>query len=93
VDALIAAQPEVEDTRLTGRLIDGPLSGKRKADAMHQAGDSLGIDLEQSYAYADSYADREFLECVGHPVAVNPDRRLRRVAQRRGWSIRNWRHR
>ncbi len=93
VDALIAAQPEVEDARLTGRLVDGPLSGKRKAEAMHRAGDSLGIDLEQSYAYADSYADREFLECVGHPVAVNPDRRLRKEAKRRGWSIRNWRHR
>jgi phosphoserine phosphatase len=51
------------------------------------------VDLQKSYAYADSYADREILECVGHPVAVNPDRRLRKVAQSRGWETRIWRRR
>jgi uncharacterized NAD-dependent epimerase/dehydratase family protein len=28
---------------------------------------------------------------VGHPVAVNPDRELRKVAQQRGWRIRDFR--
>ena len=31
------------------------------------------------------------LEAVGHPVAVNPDRDLRREADRRGWQIRDFR--
>lgn len=92
-DALLAAQPEMKDSRLTGRLVDGPLSGTRKAEAVHRIGDSLGVDLATSYAYADSYADLELLECVGHPVAVNPDRRLRKLAERRGWPIRVWSHR
>ncbi len=90
-DVLVAAQPEVEGDRLTGRLVDGPLSGERKARAEQQVADSLGIDLAQSYAYADSYSDRAFLEGVGHPVAVNPDRRLGKMARRRGWPIRIWR--
>jgi hypothetical protein len=31
------------------------------------------------------------LEAVGHPVAVNPDRDLRREAEKRGWQIRDFR--
>jgi phosphoserine phosphatase len=30
------------------------------------------------------------LEVVKTPIVVNPDRRLRRVAQRRGWPIEAW---
>ena len=89
-DALVAAQPELQDSRLTGRLINGPLSGNKKAQAAREAGDALGVDMERSYAYADSYSDRELLESVGHPVAVNPDRRLRRLARRLGWPIHVW---
>jgi hypothetical protein len=32
------------------------------------------------------------LEAVGHPVAVNPDRDLRRVAEEREWEIRDFRN-
>jgi HAD superfamily hydrolase (TIGR01490 family) len=90
-DALIATEPEVDGSYLTGRLVHGPLNGDRKAVAMRHLSDSLGIDLEHSYAYGDSYADKEFLESVGHPVAVNPDRRLKKIAKSRGWPIHNWR--
>ena len=31
------------------------------------------------------------LDAVGNPVAVNPDRELRREAERRGWQIRDFR--
>ena len=92
-DALVAAQPEMVDAHLTGRLVNGALSGNKKAQAAQGVSDALGVDMEQSSAYADSFADRELLESVGHPVAVNPDRRLRKLAQRNGWPIRIWRHR
>jgi len=45
------------------------------------------IDLKQSRAYSDSFSDLSMLEAVGFPVAVNPDRRLRRVARERGWPM------
>ncbi len=93
VDTLVAAEPEVRDSRLTGRLLHGPMSGQNKAKALRRLRDTLGIDLEQSYAYGDNYSDQPFLESVGHSVAVNPDRRLRRLAKSRGWPIRSWRHR
>jgi phosphoserine phosphatase len=46
-----------------------------------------GIDLARSTAYSDSHTDLPFLEAVGHPVAVNPDRELRRLAAERGWPV------
>jgi hypothetical protein len=49
-----------------------------------------GIDLAESFAYSDSITDLPMLEAVGHPVAVNPDRDLRRVAAERGWEIREF---
>jgi hypothetical protein len=44
-----------------------------------------GIDLAASYAYSDSYTDVPMLEAVGHPVVVNPDRVLARLARDRDW--------
>lgn len=93
VDGVAAAEVESFNGRLTGRLATGPLSGQAKVEGTWRLADTMGVDLRKSYAYADSYSDRHFLECVGHPVAVNPDRRLRRLARARGWSIRMWRRR
>lgn len=45
------------------------------------------IDWAASYAYSDSRSDLPLLEQVGHPVAVNPDSRLRGIAEARGWPI------
>ena len=40
-----------------------------------------------SYAYCDSESDLPMLRLVGHPVAVNPDKELARVARAEGWEI------
>ena len=49
-----------------------------------------GVDLNRSYAYADSISDLPMLEAVGNPVAINPDRRLAAAAMSRSWQIRRW---
>jgi phosphoserine phosphatase len=35
-------------------------------------------------------SDVKLLEMVGHPVVVNPDPRLRKRAEERGWPIEDW---
>jgi hypothetical protein len=52
-----------------------------------------GLDLAQCYAYSDSASDLPMLRAVGHPVAVNPDKRLEREARRNGWPIVHFRQR
>ncbi len=49
--------------------------------------DAEGLDLTASYAYSDSESDLPMLRLVGHPVAVNPDAELERVAREAGWEV------
>jgi len=65
--------------------------GEGKAEGIREVASRLGIDLQGSYAYSDSSTDLPMLETVGNPVAVNPDRELRKVAEERGWPIREFR--
>ena len=46
--------------------------------------------LETAVFYTDSFSDLSVMEAVGTAVAVNPDPRLRRHAQRKGWRIDDW---
>ena len=51
---------------------------------------SLGYRLEdfaQSWFYSDSVNDVPLLERVTHPVATNPDPRLRAIAVERNWPV------
>ena len=91
VDVLVCARLKQRGLRFTGRLEEGPISGRAKAAAVQRQAGELGLDLSQCYAYGDSYADSEFLGCVGHPVAVNPDRALKRLASKKGWETQTWR--
>jgi HAD superfamily hydrolase (TIGR01490 family) len=83
-DGAIASRAEVRDGAYTGRL-DRRLYGQAKADALVELATAEGIDLSGSTAYSDSYSDAPFLEAVGHPVVVNPDRGLRRLADEAEW--------
>jgi HAD superfamily hydrolase (TIGR01490 family) len=83
----LGSRAEVRDGVYTGRL-ERRLLGQGKAVALTELAVARGFDLQGSTAYSDSHSDLPFLEAVGTPVAVNPDRELRRVAGERGWAVR-----
>jgi HAD superfamily hydrolase (TIGR01490 family) len=83
-DGAIGSTCEIVDGVYTGRSLRAA-HGDGKAEALRVLAAKSGLDLDASTAYSDSYSDVPFLEAVGHPVAVNPDRRLRRIARARGW--------
>src|SRR3954449_2694845 len=86
-DGGIGTRSEVRDGVYTGRP-DGPLTYRHgKPTAMREVAEREGIDLAESYAYSDSESDLPMLRCVGHPVAVNPDAELERVARAEGWRV------
>lgn len=90
-DFAIATRADIDENgRYTGQLAFYAY-GPYKAEAVHELAARDGIDLANSYAYSDSVTDLPMLETVGHPVAVNPDRELARVARERGWEIREFR--
>ena len=88
VDDVIATRPRIDaEGRYTGEL-EFYAYGAHKAEAIREMAVGEGIDLAASYAYSDSITDLPMLELVGHPVAVNPDRELARVAREREWEVR-----
>jgi HAD superfamily hydrolase (TIGR01490 family) len=86
-DGGIGVRSEIRDGVYTGRP-DGPFTYREgKAEAIRQVAAAEGLDLAESYAYSDSESDLPMLRAVGHPVVVNPDPELRRVAREEGWEL------
>ena len=71
----------------TGRLREPVMAGEQKALWCQRLAAHLGLELADCWGYADSYYDLPFLAAIGHPVAVNPDRRLAATASIRQWPI------
>lgn len=86
-EVLIGTGLETAGGKLTGRKTGIFAYGKRKLNALFDRVDPEGIDWRGSWALADRISDLPVLEHVGHPVAVHGDRKLRRLARKRGWEI------
>ena len=87
LDGGLGMRSEVRDGVYTGKAA-GPFTYREgKAEAIRELATREGIDLTESYAYSDSESDLPMMRAVGHPVAVNPDRVLERVAREEGWRI------
>jgi alcohol-forming fatty acyl-CoA reductase len=71
----------------TGRLQAPVMAGEDKAQWCETYASAHRLSLASCWGYADSCYDLPFLAIVGHPVAVNPDRRLTAIARSRHWPI------
>jgi len=90
VDDFLGTRSEIDDEgRYSGRM-EFYCFGPAKREAMERVALERGIDLAESYAYSDSATDLPMLECVGHPVVVNPDRELARAAKENEWEVREF---
>jgi HAD superfamily hydrolase (TIGR01490 family) len=87
IKEVVATTLEFVEDRCTGRFAEGPLLKERKKEKVHEFIRSRKADWRECAFYTDSVNDLALLESVADPVAVNPDRRLQRIASRRGWRI------
>jgi HAD superfamily hydrolase (TIGR01490 family) len=87
VKEVIATTLEFVEDRCTGRFAQGPLLKEKKREKVHEFIRSRKAGWQECSFYTDSVNDLALLESVADPVAVNPDRRLRRIASRGGWRI------
>lgn len=89
-DRWVGTQMEVDDAgHFTGHVTHAVLHSN-KVEALQADAAGHDIDLSTSWAYSDSVSDLPMLEAVGHPVAVNPDKDLRRYATDHGWLVRDF---
>ncbi|MDB5874405.1 MAG: family hydrolase [Ramlibacter sp.] len=90
VEELIAVELERgPDGWITGEIAGVPSAREGKVERVAQwlAARGLGWSDVESTFYSDSINDLALLEAVNHPVATNPDQRLRALATLRGWRI------
>jgi len=89
VTDLIGTEIEIRNGCYTGRIIPPVIKGVDKLSQIraHLSQRGVQVDWSASCAYGDSYSDREFMQQVGHPVAVHPEDKLRVLALARGWEI------
>ncbi|KAA8969586.1 HAD-IB family hydrolase/lysophospholipid acyltransferase family protein [Mycobacterium sp.] len=72
---------------LTGRVVQPILWGPGKASAVQKFAAEHGIDLQESYFYADGDEDVALMHLVGNPRPTNPEGKMAAVARRHGWPI------
>lgn len=87
VEEILASDPELVDGRYTGKCIGTPCFQGGKVTRLQEWLGRRKESLEGSYFYSDSINDLPLLEQVSHPVAVDPDSRLRAIAHARHWKI------
>jgi HAD superfamily hydrolase (TIGR01490 family) len=83
----LATRLEVVNGHFTGRVDEPACFGAGKVTMSRAYAADHGFDLPRSFFYSDSHHDLPLLEAVGHPVAVNPSRKLAHIAAQRGWPV------
>lgn len=78
---------ETCDDKYTGEVCGILPYGIGKLEVLRELKNEYHFDQNKSYLYANVYSDRFVMNAVEHPVAVNPDQRLRRYAKNFGWKI------
>jgi HAD superfamily hydrolase (TIGR01490 family) len=87
IDNYVANRLEFVNGYATGRVLPPVMASATKAKWMREYAEKNSVNLSDSYAYSDSISDLPMLSIVGHPVAVNPDFRLKQTATQHDWAI------
>jgi HAD superfamily hydrolase (TIGR01490 family) len=92
IEHVISTVFEIDEKtrRFTGRPEEPLCLGEGKLARTERFAEEHGFRLEDAVFYTDSVSDLPLLERVAEPVVVNPDPRLKRVAEKRGWRIERW---
>lgn len=90
MDDIICSDLEVINGYLTGRARGSLCFGGEKLIRLKEYCKKNNINSEDAWYYGDSISDLPALSSVGNPVCVNPDKKLKKAALKRGWKILSW---
>ena len=89
-DDVICSHMQVDEEGVLNGKLTKIAYGDEKYERTKEWAMKNNVDLKKCYFYTDSYSDVKLMENVGYPVAVNPDPRLLKHAESRGWEIVDW---
>ncbi|MCL2185061.1 MAG: HAD-IB family hydrolase [Treponema sp.] len=87
IQGSLATKMEFKDGITTGKIDGYSFFGPKKKIAVLEWIALSGINLKDVSFYSDSYTDIPLLEVCSTPVAVNPDKILKKNAIENGWQI------
>jgi len=92
IEDFLCTRMEISDGSYTGETLGMPPEGIEKLTQLTQwANDKFGVDgWIVTHAYGDHHSDVHVMETAQHPIAIDPDRKLERVAKKRGWQTPKW---
>ena len=89
-DDIIASQAPIKGNHMTSDDLGQMAFMERKLEMAVEYCRLVGADLSDCWFYSDSASDLPLLEAVGHPVMVNPQKKLRRETRDRDWPVLNF---
>jgi len=87
VEEFYGSVMEINNHKFTGKTVGVFPIVKGKTDVVEKILKRHDLDWHHVTAYADHYHDRYLLQKAGQPVAVNPDDRLKILAEEQNWVI------
>jgi len=93
VHEALGTRTRVVEGKATDEILPPVVFQEGKREAVERLAEAYGLDLSRSWLYSDSQADVPLFEAVGNPVVVNPKDASRPVAERRGWTVVEWKER
>ena len=88
--SVLCSEMEVVNQHYTGRPIARFCFRDEKLSRLNQYLQTHHYTPEGAYYYADSIDDLPVLLAVGHPICVNPDKSLEKIARKQSWVICAW---
>lgn len=89
VDFAMGTELEVAKGKFSGRVVPPLCFNQGKIEKLNKFffQKNLDIDFKESFTYSNSVIDMPILNLTGNPVAVDPDRELKKIAKSKNWQI------
>jgi putative phosphoserine phosphatase/1-acylglycerol-3-phosphate O-acyltransferase len=92
MDEILCSELEAVYGILTGLPVGAFCFREEKVVRLKQYCEINNSKLKDAWYYGDSISDLPALSIVGHPVCINPDKKLKRVALKNSWKIYYWKN-
>lgn len=91
MDDVYGCGPQIRRGMLSGSEFGWSVPRRKgKVPIVEQDAKENNHDLAQCYGYGNTMADTWFMSVTGNPVAINPGKKMAKLAESNNWPIKSW---